>query len=66
MKILELANKLKAIYDQHGDIEVMFTDPNEDDTFAVELVRFTEVENDDDFPEDYDMPKGFKFVDLTQ
>lgn len=66
MKILELANKLKAIYDKHGDIDVMFTDPNEDETFAVELVRFTKVADDDQYPEEYDMPKGFKFVDLTQ
>jgi hypothetical protein len=66
MKILELANKLKAIYDQHGDIEVMFTNPNEDETFAVELAEFKKVQDDGEFPEEYDMPKGFKFVDLTQ
>lgn len=66
MKILELANKLKAIYDKHGDIDVMFTDPNEDETFAVELVRFIEVEDDDQYPEEYEMPAGFKFVELTQ
>jgi hypothetical protein len=66
MKILELANKLKAIYDKHGDIEVMFTDPNSEDTFAVELVKFKKVQDNDEFPEEYDMPKGFKFVDLTQ
>ena len=66
MNILELANKLKAIYDKHGDIDVMFTNPNDDQTFAVELVQFTKVQDDDQFPEEYDMPKGFKFVDLTQ
>ena len=66
MKILELANKLKAIYDNHGDIDVMFTNPNEDETFAVELAEFKKVQDDDEFPEEYDMPKGFKFVDLTQ
>ena len=66
MNILELANKLKAIYDKHGDIDVMFTNPNEDETFAVELVQFTKVQDNDQFPEEYRMPKGFKFVDLTQ
>ena len=66
MTILELANQLKAIYDKHGDIDVLFTDPNSrDGPFAVCEVNPIEVEDDDDFPEDFNMPKGFKFVELA-
>lgn len=62
MTILELANALKAIYDKHGDIEVMVnTDGEPMELFGAE---FTMVENDADYPADYRMPAGFKFVSL--
>lgn len=65
MKILEIATRLKALYDEHGDIEVMFAGPNNDqDPYGVDRVVFEEVQDDDDYPEDYDMPKGYKFVRL--
>lgn len=67
MKIFELATKLKAIYDKHGDVEVMFSGPNNDtDPYEVGTVFFEEVLEDDDYPEDYGMPKGFKFVSLEK
>ena len=65
MKILELANQLKAIYDKHGDIEVMFTNPNDNnDTFSIggTTVR---VAQQGEFPKEWDMPAGFKFVELS-
>jgi hypothetical protein len=65
MKILELANQLKAIYDTHGDIEVMFTNPNDNnDTFSIggTTVR---VAQQGEFPKEWDMPAGFKFVELS-
>lgn len=66
MTIIELANKLKAIYDQHGDIEVMFTDPNSGQgPFAVGEVAQQTVEDEFDYPEDFNMPVGFKFVELA-
>ena len=65
MKILELANQLKAIYDTHGDIEVMFTDPNHNnDTYSVDVAR-PRVAEKGEFPKDWDMPAGFKFVELS-
>ncbi len=65
MKILELANQLKAIYDKHGDIEVMFTDPNNNnDTYSVGGAT-TRVAEKDEFPKNWDMPAGFKFVELS-
>lgn len=65
MKIQELIDLLQAYKADYGNVEVMFTDPNEDETWAVELVRFIEVEYDDQYPEEYEMPKGFKFIELT-
>ena len=65
MKILELANQLKAIYDEHGDIDVLFTDPNSNDgPFAVGGTEFRVAEGDE-YPEDFNMPNGYKFVELT-
>lgn len=65
MKILELANQLKAIYDEHGDIDVLFTDPNSNQgPFDVGSTEFR-VAEEDEYPEDFNMPEGYKFVVLT-
>ena len=64
MKILELANRLKAIYDEHGDIDVHFSGPNMDqEPYSVERTE-VRVAEEDDYPEDYDMPAGYKFIEL--
>jgi len=64
MKIFELATKLKAIYDEHGDIEVFFAGPNMDpDPYCVERAEVI-VAEEGEFPEDYNMPEGYKFVEL--
>lgn len=63
MKIMELAHALKRIYDQHGDVEVLFAGPNHDqDPYGVNEVEFQVVEDEDEYPEDFDMPVGLKFV----
>jgi len=65
MKIFELAERLKAIYDEHGDIEVFFRDPNSwQGPFEVGQVTQRTAE-EDEYPEDYNMPEGYKFVELT-
>lgn len=64
MTIIELVKKLKVIHDKHGDIEVMFQDPNSGEgPFAVEVVSRC-VAEEDEFPEDWNMPEGFEFVEL--
>ena len=63
MKILELATKLKAIYDEKGDIDVMVFDNCNNDPYSVTDVSFA-VAGYREYPEDYDMPAGFTFVDL--
>lgn len=56
MKILELANQLKAIYDEHGDIDVFFKDPNSNQgPFDVGSTEFR-VAEEDEYPEDFNMP----------
>ena len=63
MKILELAVQLKVLYDQHGDIEVLFAGPNHDqDPYEVGRVKHEVVEDPYDWPEEFDMPVGFEFV----
>jgi hypothetical protein len=64
MKILELAQKLKTIYDEHGDLDVK-VDDDDYSVWAVRGVRVEEVEDDDDdlyshvYPP---MSPGSKFV----
>jgi hypothetical protein len=65
MKILKLAEKLKAIYDLHGDIDVHFAGPNGDqDPYEVIALK-VRVAQKGDYPEEYNMPEGFKFVELN-
>lgn len=65
MKISELAEKLKAIYNEHGDIDVHFAGPNHDqDPYDVGRVDVEVVEDEDEYPKDYNMPVGYKFVSL--
>ena len=64
MKIFELAEKLKEIYDMHGNIEVFFAGPNRDtNPYEVGKVEFR-VAVEDEYPEDFDMPEGYEFVEL--
>ena len=63
MTILELANQLKAIYDKHGNVTVMYTDPNSNSTFEVNSVAYR-VAEEDEYPESWRMPEGFEFVEL--
>ena len=59
MTILELATHLKALYDQHGDIDVLFSGPNHDtDPYAVQSVE-VETVSPGDYPRDWNMPRKF-------
>jgi esterase/lipase superfamily enzyme len=65
MTIIELANKLKKIYDQHGDIDVMLASPDADiDVYSVDDVVMLEA-GEGEYPKDWDMPAGFKFVRIA-
>jgi hypothetical protein len=65
MKIFELAVQLKAIYDEHGDIDVFFRGPNMDTSpYDVGRAQVT-VAEEDEYPKDFNMPAGYKFVELV-
>lgn len=64
MKISKLIKQLEQIKAQHGDIHVMFQDPNSDGgPFGVGAVSYAEAE-DGEFPKSFKMPGGFKYVML--
>lgn len=65
MNVLQLANQLHAIYKEHGNVEVMFADPNSGQgPFSVGTVNLV-VAEEGEYPEDWNMPEGFTFVELN-
>jgi len=64
MNITQLIRKLEALKAKHGNLEVLMTQMN-DEPCSVMNVNFTEVEEDDQFPKTYGMPKGFQYIDLS-
>lgn len=65
MKVSELIEKLHTLEATAGDVDVMVFADRGDSTFSVECVRLCTVESDDDFPEDWNMPAGFTYVELS-
>ena len=63
MNITEAIAKLEAIRDEHGDLDIIITQ-SDDNVYSLDLIDIEEVETDDMYPEDYNMPKGFTFVNL--
>lgn len=66
MKIFELAEQLKKIWEEHGDIEVMFETPTDGSLWQLTNVEFSQVDKSDEYPEDWNMPIGLKFAKLGQ
>ena len=62
MKIKQLIAKLEQIQAEHGDIHVML---EMDDDISEVLTAYFHVAEEDEFPEEYNMPTGFKFVVLS-
>lgn len=63
MKLLDLAKKLKQIYDEHGDIDVMLLDPDRYEPHMVSSVRVSIVE-EGEWPDDWNMPEGYTHVSI--
>ena len=63
MKISEMIDRLEKIKAEHSDIDVMFNDTDSHGPYSASSVRVAVAEKDD-FPEDWDMPEGFTFVDI--
>lgn len=64
MKIYDLVQKLLEIQLEHGNIDVMFYNDH-DNIREVNYASFR-VAEEDEFDPDWDMPEGFKFVELCQ
>ena len=63
MKVSEMIAALEKIQKKSGnDVEMMFQGPNHDGIFSVQRVDAKEVEDDDEFPKSWRMPKGFKYI----
>jgi hypothetical protein len=63
MKISQLIKKLESLQKKHGNVDAMFYADN-DGTFSVERVEFR-VAEEDEYPEDWNMPAGTEFVQIT-
>ena len=61
MKISELITQLQQISAENGDLEVMFEEPNYDGVYCVDRANL-HVAEEDEYPEDWLMPKGFRFA----
>jgi len=62
MLISEVIKELQKIERKHGDMDVMMY--AEEGPYLTTYVKFEEVLDDDEWPEDYRMPKGFKYACL--
>lgn len=59
----DVIERLQALRDKHGgDTIVMFANPNGGEYYGVHDVSHCVVMDDEEFPEDWDMPKGFEYV----
>ena len=64
MTINEMIAKFEAIRAQHGDVEVMIGESDE----AIRSINYVNlyIAEEDEFPEEWDMPEGFIFVEIGQ
>lgn len=62
LKIKQLISRLEKIEAKHGNIVVMFTDPNNDDGPYTVSSATSQVAEEDEFPDSFNMPAGFKYV----
>ena len=61
MKISEVESKLAEFRKGHGDIDVLITTDN--GTFPFGSISH-HVAEDEEYPEDWEMPGGFEFIDI--
>ena len=63
MNITEAIAQLEDLREKHGDLDLMITQ-SDDNVYGLDRISHEEVESDDMYPADYNMPKGFKFINL--
>lgn len=63
MNVKQLIDNLKSFEKEYGsDIEVMFIDDN-NDAWSINSVTHKVAEHNE-YPEDWDMPEGYSFIQL--
>lgn len=63
MKISAVIKELEKLKASHGDLDVMFCGDFES-TFLAQRLRYR-VAGPDEYPEDWNMPAGTEFVEIT-
>jgi hypothetical protein len=63
MKVSKLIERLQKLQEKHGDVDVMFTGDDEG-PFSVGSVKYR-VAEEDEYPDDFAMPKGYEFIELN-
>jgi hypothetical protein len=58
MKLSDLIEQAQRLMAREGDLEVLV----DVDFYAMSKLTLLEVEEDDQFPKDWNMPKGSKFA----
>lgn len=61
MKASYLIQKLSKLIEENGDHDIMFTDPNGNGGPFLAISVKPEVAGENEYPEEYNMPEGFKF-----
>jgi len=61
MKISQMIQRLEELKSEHGDVEVMFR--SDAGPFSAERIDHR-VADKDEYPEDWNMPEGFEFVEI--
>lgn len=64
MKISQLMERLAKLQKIHGDIDVMFSDSEGESVWSAESAEVEVVEDDNQYPKDWNMPKGFRYVEI--
>jgi hypothetical protein len=60
--VSQLITRLRTLQEQHGDLEVMFQN---DDAVTWDIaVANLHLAERDEFPVEWNMPEGFKFIKL--
>jgi hypothetical protein len=65
MKVQSLIQKLEKLQIEHGNVDVMFEERDSCLTL-VDWVEYRLVESDNEYPKDWNMPAGFKFIQLSE
>ena len=62
MKISDVEAKLAELREEHGDIEVLIT--HGEGTYGMDCCIITHEVSEGQYPDDWQMPKGFEFVEI--